>query len=219
MGHPAAIEPQAIKDSAGPFHFDAALPESVTGPGIAGAVLDAARRCMLVYGAEKTSMNDVARMAGVSRASIYNHYADREELFEAVIMLGRKMFYQDMATAMDEGDSLEQRIGRAAIVVERWRAAMRSRRWGGFYDDDAAALLLTTKSADPLERLEAILRPYVAAASDRGEVRPDLNIEQAAEWITRILISLAANPPRTFDEDDEASVSSFITSFCVQGLR
>lgn len=219
MGMPRRSPVAIVEDSAGLFHSEGKLPESVTGPGIGGAVLDAARRCMLLYGSGKTNMNDVARIAGVSRASIYNNYADRDELINSVSLLGRKMYFQDIAAAMEGGTSLEQRIGRAAIVTERWRAAIRSRRWGGVHDDDAAAVLLTIESAEPLKQLETLIQPYIVEAANSVEVRPDLDNDQAAEWIARVLISLIAHPPSTFDEDDDASVASFIMSFCVRGLR
>lgn len=48
------------------------------------AVLGAAERCIERYGIRKTTMEDIAREAGMSRPSIYRFFADRQELLVAL---------------------------------------------------------------------------------------------------------------------------------------
>jgi AcrR family transcriptional regulator len=45
----------------------------------------AAERCVERYGIEKTTMEDVAREAGVSRPSVYRYFQDRDDLLLAVM--------------------------------------------------------------------------------------------------------------------------------------
>lgn len=208
-----------IADSADVFHSQEALPPTVIEDDLRGAVIDAARRCMLRIGFEKTTMADVARLAGVSRGSIYNHFHDRDQLVGAVTELGNRLLMADLELAMAGDESLEHAIGRTAVVIERWRAASRQRRWGGLFEEPAAAVLLTSQSAELVHQIASILRPHIEAATASGDVRRDLNVDQAAEWLTRILLSLVSNPAASFDEDNEPSVIAFITSFCVRGLR
>jgi len=49
------------------------------------SVLDAAQACFLELGYAATSMDLVAARAGVSKATIYAHFASKEDLFAAVI--------------------------------------------------------------------------------------------------------------------------------------
>src|SRR5690625_5539928 len=51
----------------------------------ADQVLDAARRLFLERGFDATSMDDVAEMAGVSKATVYAHYNCKTALFAEVI--------------------------------------------------------------------------------------------------------------------------------------
>src|SRR4051794_21852139 len=51
-------------------------------------ILDAARRCWVMYGASKMSLNDVADEAGVSRGSVYKYYENRGELLRRVLQYG-----------------------------------------------------------------------------------------------------------------------------------
>lgn len=49
------------------------------------AVLDAAQTCFLEHGYANTSMDMVAARAGVSKATIYAHFASKDVLFGAII--------------------------------------------------------------------------------------------------------------------------------------
>ena len=44
------------------------------------AILETAMRVFLRYGFKKTSMDDLARAAGLSRQGLYLHYRTKEEL-------------------------------------------------------------------------------------------------------------------------------------------
>lgn len=48
-------------------------------------LLDAALATFVRYGFRKTSMEEVARAAGLSRQGLYLHYATKEDLFRAVL--------------------------------------------------------------------------------------------------------------------------------------
>src|SRR5882757_3429256 len=43
-------------------------------------LVEAAERCVSRHGIEKTTMEDIAREAGISRPSVYRYFSDREDL-------------------------------------------------------------------------------------------------------------------------------------------
>jgi len=54
-------------------------------PGKRAAILDAAKRMFVSHGFERTSMDQIAAEAGVSKLTVYSHFGDKEGLFgEAV---------------------------------------------------------------------------------------------------------------------------------------
>lgn len=53
--------------------------------GKSAAILDAAGDLFLEQGFERTSMDEVARSAGVSKQTVYAHFLNKEQLFRAVI--------------------------------------------------------------------------------------------------------------------------------------
>src|ERR1700727_971622 len=51
-----------------------------------GAILEAATGVFLRYGFKKTSMDDLARAAGLSRQGLYLHFATKEALFKDAVL-------------------------------------------------------------------------------------------------------------------------------------
>lgn len=57
-----------------------------TSEGRRGPILQAAGAVFLRYGLKKTSMDDLARAAGLSRQGLYLYFQTKEELFRAVVL-------------------------------------------------------------------------------------------------------------------------------------
>ena len=80
---------------------DAPVPSTTAGPSARErrsrhkrqAVLDGARREFLQHGYAATSMDRVAAAAGVSKATVYGHFADKQALFHALTeaMVGERL--------------------------------------------------------------------------------------------------------------------------------
>jgi AcrR family transcriptional regulator len=63
------------------------------------------------YGFRKTSMDDVARAAGLSRAGLYLHFANKTELFRAVATEFATRMRRESREALDRTDArLESRL-------------------------------------------------------------------------------------------------------------
>src|SRR5258707_8336224 len=75
------------------------------------ALLEAAVGVFARYGFRKTSMDEVARAAGVSRQGLYLQFANKEELFRKAL---QHSLHTQLATAIaalsNKPDSLEARL-------------------------------------------------------------------------------------------------------------
>jgi TetR/AcrR family transcriptional repressor of mexJK operon len=49
------------------------------------AILEAAKRMFTVHGYERTSMDQIANEAGVSKLTVYSHFGDKDALFAAAV--------------------------------------------------------------------------------------------------------------------------------------
>lgn len=77
-----------------------------------GEILDAARRRFLRFGPRKTTMEEVAREAGCSRATLYTHFSSKESLYA-------KLLEKDAEEFIREAES---------VVGEKWRAGRKISR-------------------------------------------------------------------------------------------
>lgn len=80
------------------------------------AILVAARPVFIRYGYRKTSMDDVAKSANVSRQGLYVHFARKEDLFREMIDHGLRVHLHQARTLLaDENLAIGQRLIAALI--------------------------------------------------------------------------------------------------------
>lgn len=62
------------------------------------AIIDAASRIFQEMGYERASMNEVAKRVGGSKATLYNYFSSKEELFETVVRTYSTRFLSEAAS-------------------------------------------------------------------------------------------------------------------------
>ena len=77
-----------------------------------GRILDAAIACFTQFGNDKTTLNDVARVAGLSRQTIYRYFPDRAALLEEVDALEARRLLDDVERMGADAPSLEVFLAR-----------------------------------------------------------------------------------------------------------
>jgi len=85
-------------------------------------ILLAARWCFLNFGYAKTSFEDIAKRAGLSRTLLYRLFKDKEDIFQAVFadwLVSRQP--EAMKAASGPGNALDRLITVSSLlVVEPW---------------------------------------------------------------------------------------------------
>jgi AcrR family transcriptional regulator len=178
-------------------------------------IVESAYACFRKQGMQKTTIVDIARVANVSRSTVYEYFRDKSAIVEACAEHASERFYREMSKAMDRGGSLEEKLSRAAVFVAQARRAIASEK---YFDQDAISLLLTKDAGVLLRECVDFLSPYLAAAKLTGEVRKDLDVASAGEWFARILFSLFSTPSSTLDMDDPEVVAEFVRAHVVRGF-
>jgi AcrR family transcriptional regulator len=178
-------------------------------------IIVAAFACFRRQGLAKTTMVDVARAAQVSRSTVYEYFRDKSALVEASAEYTSQRFYRQMTKAIDQGDSLEDKLCRAAVFVTRARRIVEPEK---YFDEDEVGLLLTKNAGVLLRECVEFLAPYLAAAKLTGEVRKDLDVTAAGEWFARMLFSLFSTPSLMLDMDDAEVVAEFVRAHVVRGF-
>jgi AcrR family transcriptional regulator len=178
-------------------------------------IVESAYVCFGKQGLQKATIVDIAKVAGVSRSTIYEYFRDKAAIVEACAEHASERFYREMSKAMDRGRTLEDKLSRAAVFVTQARRVIASEK---YFDEDAVSLLLTKDAAVLLRESVDFLAPHLAAARLTGEVRKDLDIQAAGEWFARILFSLFSTTSSTLDMDNPAVVEDFVRAHLVRGF-
>ena len=181
-------------------------------------ILDAAEQCIRRLGIQRFSMGDVAAQAAVSRGSVYRYFPDRDRLIEAVLVRTARRFVADSEAAVRAKRTLAAQVAEAAVFIrEHLHDEVLTLQLPG-KSDTLFAALLTANLAGIVESWIELWQPLLRAAQGRGEVRRSLDLREAAEWIVRILLSLAVMPSAVVDLDDPDALRGFVTRHVVRGL-
>ena len=80
-------------------------------------IIEGARRVFIDKGFEAASMNDITREAGVSKGTIYVYFANKEELFEALIEEERGTIFKNMYEVLDRVGDLRKTLVKFGTVL------------------------------------------------------------------------------------------------------
>jgi len=128
------------------------------------AILDAAFHAFATYGYRRTSMEDIARGAGMSRTALYLHYRNKEDIFRSLAMRYFDDALRDMAAALDRhGRDTEAALVAAFVAKD-----------GKFME----AVLTTAHGEELLDAGFSVTGDLAAA----GEARM---VEVLAAWLAR----------------------------------
>jgi AcrR family transcriptional regulator len=157
------------------------------------AVLDAATACYLRFGVDKTTAVDIAKAAGISRATLYRRYGSHETIFLAVLTRESEAMMRDSEHHLAEVTDPAERIVEGMLFSIQ-QITRRPVHAAVFTTDSAGWAATKALQADALRRLgEAGIRPMLAPAEEAGAVS-EQTIDDLVDWMLRILISYASVP-------------------------
>ena len=178
----------------------------------ATAILLAAEACYLRLGVGKTTMDDIAREAGVSRPTVYRHYANRDELILGVLLSRARNLLDRARLFIDTRGRIDDKLvdGLLFLIDAGNRDPMLQQLVSlefmeGMQGHPEAARLPVTLSTE-------LWAPILQAAQDEGEVRPDLDVPAFCTWLTfveMVVLSRMARPGST-DAERRALVERYI---------
>lgn len=170
-------------------------------------ILEATYACVARLGMGKTTMEDIAREAGLSRATVYRAFpGGREEVLDATVVWEVARFFGRISAAIrpDELDTatvLEQGLlaaHRALEDHEVLQAALRS---------DAGQLLTPLATVMPM--VQAALADWFRPRLEDADLRPGVEPAQAADLVARMSLSYLGSPGR-WDLSDPTQVRRLV---------
>jgi len=202
---------QVVRASAGPATAvvaDLSSPQRIR-------IVDGALACVARQGVAKTTVEDVAREAGLSRATVYRAFPDgKDSLLAAVVDTEVARLFSALGARMGESSDLSEVLV-GGIVEAATRIA----------DHAALAYLLEHEPEIVLRRLAfdegdrvllvagGFTAPFLARWMDMDEAL------RVGEWAARIVCSYMLSPAVGVDLSDPVCTRHLVDTFMIPGIR
>jgi len=178
-------------------------------------VIDAALRCVCRWGVAKTTLDDVAREAGCSRATVYRIFpGGKDGLMLAVARTEIARFFDAVGARMAAAETLEDLL--VAGITEAGRRVLGHKPLQYLLEHEPEAVLprLAFNEMDQVLRTASeFAAPYLLRFIDDEDAAL-----RAAEWVTRLVVSYSITPSNGVSLEDEGSVRTLVRNFVLPGL-
>lgn len=156
-------------------------------------ILDAAATLLVRWGYRKTTIDDVAREAGVGKGTIYLHWKDKNELFLATIWRASRQVTDDtmQRLAADPEGGLFHRLwahGMLAILTNPLMAAVMKGR------SDILQGLIGALSPETLEQLVGNAEEHLTQLQRAGLIRADLPVPIMTFLMSSLKLGIISSP-------------------------
>jgi TetR/AcrR family transcriptional repressor of uid operon len=186
-----------------------APPEGDDDDAVAERILDAALTQVAAVGVRRTTVDDVARRAGVGRITVFRRFGSKHRLFDVLAVREARRFFAAVDSASHGIDDPVER------TVTSFVTAMRLARGHPLLDrlariEPETVLAALAHDRPPVMSLarEAVAGPLRAAVR-AGELEL-AQVDEVAEVLLRLWVSFLLLPDSVVDLDDESATRAFV---------
>lgn len=178
-------------------------------------ILSATLGCLGRWGTVKTTLDDIAREAGCSRATVYRTFpGGKDALFvaagerELLLVLGR------LADLAARADTLDELLG---TVLAAGVSAIRNHKVLAYLCEHEPGVILPYVTFDGMDPLLGVVCGVLSPHLERFLSREDAI--DVAEWLARIGMTYGFDPLDGPDLSDPDEALAFVSTFLLPGLQ
>jgi len=177
-------------------------------------LVDGALRCLSRQGIAKTTVDDIARAAGLSRATAYRTFPrGKEGILAAVVETEVARLFSSLAVAMGEAGDLEDVLVAGMVESARWLRHHEPLVYLLEYEPGTVLPYVTFGGFDRVMRVASDLAaPFFARWLEPEQA------SRAAEWAVRIVMTYCSNPSQYADLTDPADTRGLVRTFVLPGI-
>jgi AcrR family transcriptional regulator len=174
-------------------------------------ILDAAATLLVRWGYRKTTIDDVAREAGVGKGTIYLHWKDKNELFRAALLREQERFGEDVKqriVADPEGGLLH------CVTAHSMLAALSNPLMAAVLkgNTDIFNGFLRAYDRDLLNQIVGVADAYLAQLQDAGLIRRDIPVPVITFLLTALKVGII-NSPDIIGQEHTPSIEQLTEAF------
>jgi AcrR family transcriptional regulator len=199
---------EAEREGRRPEREDRASPHRVR-------IIDGTLACLARHGTAKTTVDDIARQAGVSRATVYRVFpGGRDEILSAVVDTEMARLFSALGVRLGEARDLKEAL--VGGIVEA-SSRIRNHAALAYLVVNEPEMVLGHLAFDESNRLLTTASGFTAPFLARW--MPPAEAERVAEWATRIVLSYAIAPSPGTDLTDPADAERLVSTFVIPGIE
>lgn len=177
-------------------------------------IVEAAYDCVARWGFSKTTVEDAAREAGVSRATLYRYFpGGREELLAAVVAWENARFFTRLYEEVRGAATLKEVMELGLVFAHRDIQAHEVLQRVLETEPDLLLPKLTVEAAGTQRMIASFLEPYLR----RERLAPGVEVGEAADFLARMALSFISAPGR-WDLTDRAQVARLVRGELLGGI-
>ena len=179
-------------------------------------ILQATLELFQVHGIKKTTTNDVARKAGVSPATIYNHFGSKEDLVHAVIKYFLSAISEDFKNILTGNLSFMEKMER----ILSYKSDMLGQYQGEF--------MQTMISEDPeirqfvnsvyMTEIMPVVMGFYEEGKRQGYVNPEMPTENIIRYMLIVRSGMAAESVLSEDPEQNRKMMQELAPFFLYGI-
>lgn len=178
-------------------------------------ILDAALVQFAKVGVKKTTIEDVARQAGVDRVTVYRRVGSRDDLVQAVISREVATLLTELAAMPERHDSIDDLIADIFVtVVTRWRTHPMVERMLAI-EPERVIMKLTVDGATTFAMCVTATATTLERAVQRGLLADSGDLMIRAEIVCRVVHSLILAPHGTTPLRSDDELAEFARRYLV----
>jgi AcrR family transcriptional regulator len=169
------------------------MSHGVGSPGTYDRVLDAAEVCFDRKGWSKSTMENVAAVAGISRGYIYKHFRNRDGLKLAVLVRRADAFNARARPFIAAEPTISDKLVEGIMlgVNMAHRDHYFGRLVGASTTDPEYQVPGAREAASA--KIDELWRPFLETACEQRELADDVRVDDVIDWILIVLLGLLAN--------------------------
>ena len=181
-------------------------------------LLGSAYACVARFGLTKTTVDDVAKESGLSRATVYRYFpGGKDQLLREAVAWEMGNFFNRLAETVAHAPDFASLVEESLMFASRSVAEHSVLQKVLITEPERLLPLITIESERTREFIAGYLLPYLEREEREGRLRPGVDRERAVDYVARMLLSLIASPGR-WDLDDREQVRTLVREELLGGV-
>jgi AcrR family transcriptional regulator len=177
-------------------------------------IVDGALRCLARQGVAKSTVDDIAREAGLSRATVYRTFPrGKDGILAAVVETETARLFSSLAVVMGEATDLEDVLVAGMVESARWLSAHRALAYLLVHEPGVVLPHLTFAELDRV----LFVAGDLAAPFFARWLEPE-QASRAAEWAVRIVLAYTSDRNPATDLTDPDETRALVRAFVLPGI-